>query len=118
MMTWFSAWPLAASPFFIISLVSAIPTFVYKGGTLGGLPIREWILDHLLLPVLPAAIEDRILDWFSHASYLEEWLLVAFVAININAALLPLLYYLVGGLIRINNYLTRKSYEAKQSAVR
>ncbi len=118
MMTWFTAWPLLGFPFFIICLVSSIPTFHYKGLAFGGVEVREWLLDRFLLPVIPGPFEDRILDWFSHTSSLVEWLLVAFVAININALLLPFLYYFVGGLIRISNYLSRKSYEAKQGAVR
>lgn len=118
MVTWFQAWPLLATPFVFISLLAAVPTFTLNSRDLGGLPIREWFLNHFLLPVLPAALEDRVLSWYSGASTLDAWLLVALIALNLNAILLPALYWTVGRLIAVSGWFASKSLELKTKSIR
>lgn len=118
MITWLQAWPLMAAPFVLISLLAALPTITFQSRTLGGLSFRQWFLDHFLLPVIPSMFEDRVLNWFSSAGTLDEWLLVALVALNINAILLPALYFLVDSFISFSAWITRKSLDLKSNAVR
>lgn len=118
MITWFQVWPLLATPFLLISLLAALPTFTFNSQSLGGLPVREWFLNHFLLPVLPAAFEDRVLSWYSGANTVDAWLLVALVALNLNAVLLPALYWIVGRLINVSGWFTSKSLELKTKTLR
>lgn len=118
MLTWFQAWPFLGTPFIMIALFAALPTVTLGSRTLGGSPFREWFLNLCLLPVLPAIFEDRVLSWFSSASTLDEWLIVALVALNLNAILLPVLYWTIENMIRMSGWITRKSLNLKTDAVR
>lgn len=118
MITWFQVWPLLATPFLLISLLAALPTFTFNSQSFGGLPVREWFLNHFLLPILPATFEDRVLSWYSGASAFDAWLLVALVALNLNAILLPALYWIVGRLIVASGWFTSKSLELKNKTLR
>jgi hypothetical protein len=118
MITWFQVWPFLTTPFLFISLLAAIPTFTLSSRDLGGLPIREWVLNRFLLPVLPVGVDDRVLSWYSGSSTLDAWLLVALVALNLNAIMLPALYFLGGILINLSGRLASKSLELKTKAVR
>jgi hypothetical protein len=118
MLTWFQVWPILGMPFFCISLISAIPTFPFFGRCFGGGMIREWLLNVLLLPVLPARFEDHLLDWFTQATPLQEWLLVALVAINLNAVVLPVLYGVAKACIAISGWYTRTTLSLKTNTLR
>jgi hypothetical protein len=117
MLTWFQAWPFLATPFLLISLLAALPTVTLGSRTLGGAPFREWFLNLILLPLLPTRFEDQVLSWFSSASTLNEWLIVALVALNLNAILLPALYWIIENMIRLSGWITRKSLSLKTDSV-
>lgn len=118
MLTWFQVWPILGMPFFFVSLVSAIPTLPLFGRSFGGGMIREWLLNFFLLPVLPTRFEDQLLDWFSTATPVQEWLLVALVALNLNALLLPGLYGVAKALIAISGWYTRTNLSMKTNTLR
>lgn len=118
MMTWLQAWPLLGLPVFFSSLIGAIPTLTLQGRVLGGGPFRQWMLNHFLVPLLPATPLSELHGWFLQAGVWEQWCLVTLVALNLNALLLPVLYWLVGRLIALNTWMASKSYELKSNAVR
>lgn len=92
MITWLQIWPLLLMPTVILSAIAAFPTSLIGGRVLGGGPVREYYLNHFLLPVLPADASASLVSWFSTASSMQEWLLACAVSVNLNAILLPLLY--------------------------
>ena len=94
MITWLKIWPLLLMPTVILSAIAAFPTSLIGGRVLGGGPVREYYLNHFLLPVLPADASASLVSWFSTASSTQEWLLAFAVSVNLNAILLPLLYVL------------------------
>lgn len=94
MITWLKIWPLLLMPTVILSAIAAFPTSLIGGRVLGGGPVREYYLNHFLLPVLPADASASLVSWFSAASSMQEWLLAFAISVNLNAVLLPLLYVL------------------------
>jgi hypothetical protein len=118
MITWIQMWPILTIPFVIVTAAAAIPTAVWNGRILGGGPIREWLLNHLLLPVLPQDAGASLVGWFQSANALQEWSVSALIALNINAVLLPLLFGLGHILIQTTNWFSNKDLELKRRAAR
>lgn len=118
MITWIQVWPILGVPWLLIAGVAALPTAAFGGRTLGGGPVREWLLNHWLLPVLPHDAAASLVAWFQQAGAAQEWLIAALIALNANAVLLPVLYGIGLGVIRINNALTNKDIELKRRAAR
>ena len=82
MITWLSFWLTLLMPTVILSALAALPTWVLNGRLVGGGPVREYYLNHFILPVLPTDAASSLVAWFSAASGLQEWLLSFAVAIN------------------------------------
>ena len=118
MITWIQIYPLLAMPTLLISVIAWLPVIKFNGHVLSGMQFSEWLLDHLMIPILPNIWLDALLKWFAHAGNLEVWMLVTLVALNINALLLPLLYWMVKQLINTGNWFTNKSLELKTDSVR
>lgn len=118
MITWIQLWPLLGLPAFMLSAIAAFPTFEHKTRFVGGGPIREWFLNHIAVPILPTNAAGELVAWFASASTLQEWILTSVIALNLNAALLPLLFGFGTGLIRLNNWMSTTDLRLKQSAAR
>jgi len=118
MLTWFRLWPLLALPVFLLSLLISLPMFEVRHQLLGGGLVRQWLLNHGLLPLLSEQQTEQIIHWFVQASMLQEWLLAFLIALNINALLLlPL--FLVGQLIiRFSAWTMRTELNIKRQGVR
>lgn len=118
MITWIQVWPILGIPFLTLAGLAALPTAAFNGRVLGGGPIREWLLNHLMLPALPHEAAVQAVVWFQHASGLQEWSMSALIALNVNALLLPAFYGLGLVLIRTGNWFTNKDLELKRQAAR
>lgn len=118
MITWIQVWPILLLPTILIAGIAALPTAALKGRDLGGGPIREWLLNHLLLPLIPQDAGRALVAWFQHASGVQEWLVALLIALNTNAVLLPAFYGLGLVMIRTGNWFTNKDLELKRGAAR
>jgi hypothetical protein len=98
--------------------LTALPTVPLRGHLLGGGPLREWLLNHLLLTWMPRVPAGELIAWFAHATILQEWLLAMFIVVNLNVLGLPLLLGAGNGVIRLRNWLSSKSLELKREGVR
>lgn len=118
MMTWIQLWPLLGVPSVLVAALAAMPTAAFNNRIFGGGPIREGLLNHLLLPVLPNDLGVACINWFAHASVFNEWLLAVLIGLNLNALLLPLLYGLGVLLIQMQSWLMRKDLDLKRQQAR
>ena len=118
MTTWIQLWPLMLMPTVILSALAALPTLPFNGRILGGGPVREVYLNHLVLPLLPADVSLSLVQWFAAASALQEWIFALAVAINVNALMLPLLYVFGIGVIRASSWFAKKNIQLKRDALR
>lgn len=118
MLTWIRLWPLLALPVFIVSLLISLPMFEIRHHLLGGGLVREWLLNHLLLPVLPTEQAAQIIHWFSQSSVIGEWLFAFLIALNINAILLLPLFLFGQLLIKLSAWTLRTELNLKRQSVR
>ena len=118
MLTWFRLWPLLALPIFLLSLLISLPMFEVRHQLLGGGLVRQWLLNHGLLPLLPDVQTQQIIGWFSQASVLQEWLLAFLIALNINAILLLPLFFVGQLVIKISAWTMRTELNIKRQSVR
>ena len=118
MITWFQLWPALLMPTGILSALAALPTLAVGGRLLGGGPVREFYLNHFVLPLLPGDAAAGLVNWFSTASAFHEWLLALAVSVNLNALLLPLLYVLGVFIIRVSAWASKKDIQLKRASVR
>ncbi len=118
MITWLQVAPFLAVPGVLIFLVGLLPMVDVLGTPLGGGMMREWLVNHLVLPLLPAADATRVVEWYMHTSFSGELTLHALVALNMNAALLLVLYPLAAGYIRLNNWAAKTDLSLKRGSAK
>lgn len=118
MITWIQLWPLFGLPTIILGAITAIPTRAINGRIIGGGPVREYFLNHVLVPVLPNDAAASLVRWFAHANAFQEWFLSLLVIVNINGLLLPLIFVVGEGLIAVSTWFTRKDIQLKRDAIR
>jgi len=118
MITWITFWPVLTAPTILMTLLATIKTFTFNGKTLGGGPIREYYLNHLVLPLVPSEVGLRLVEWFAGATAVQEWFFAVAVAVNVNAVLLPLLYGLGATVISISGWFARMRINQRRSSVR
>ncbi len=80
--------------------------------------MREYYLNHFILPVLPADTSVALVQWFSTASAIQEWCVAFAVSVNINAFMLPLLYVFGIFVIQVSSWLAKKNIQLKRDSVR
>ena len=80
--------------------------------------VREWLVNHLVLPVLPVADASRVVEWYMQTPLSGELILHALVAINMNTALLLVLYPLAAGFIRLNNWVAKTDLTLKRTSAK
>ena len=118
MITWIQVWPILGMPTIVVAGIAALPTAEFRSRILGGGPVREWLLNHLLLPLIPQDAGLALAAWFQHANGVQEWLVALLIALNVNAVLLPAFYGLGFVIIRTGNWFTNKDLELKRTAAR
>jgi hypothetical protein len=118
MLTWFRLWPLLLLPLFVLSLLISLPMFEVRHQLLGGGLVRQWLLNHGLLPLLPDIQTEQIIHWFAGASALQEWLLAFLITLNINALLLLPLFFVGQLVIGLSAWTMRTELNIKRQGVR
>ena len=118
MLTWFRLWPLLALPVFLLSLLISLPMFEARHQLLGGPLVRQWLLNHGLLPLLPEGQTAQIIDWFAQASTPQEWLLAFLIALNINGVLLLPLFFVGQLIIAFSAWTMRTELNIKRQSIR
>lgn len=118
MLTWFRLWPLLALPSGLLAVLISLPMFEIRGTVLGGGLVRQWLLNEMVLPLLPIEQAQQLVNWFVNASILQEWCLAMFVGININAVLLLPLYLIGQGFIHLSGWHARTELDLKRKGLR
>lgn len=118
MITWLQLWPVMLMPTVILTALASMPTRMFNGRFMGGGPVREYYLNHFMLPLLPADTGSQLVAWFSTASGMQEWFLGLAVSVNLNAVMLPLLYGLGVVIIGLSSWVSKKNIDLKRQAMR
>ena len=118
MLTWFRLWPLLLLPTVLLMLGCSMPWLELRGRIVAGALLRQGLLNHIVLPLTPAEQGGQLVNWFTAATPLQEWLLALLISLNLNALLLPLLYALGHALIIVSGWYVRTELEHKRKAVR
>jgi len=118
MMTWLQIAPFLAVPGLLVFLSGLLPLVDVLGTPVGGGIVREWWVNHLVLPVLPATDAAWLVEWYLQTPLSGELLLHALVALNINTALLLVLYPLAAGYIRLNNWMAKTDLALKRTSAK
>lgn len=118
MITWLSYWPVLLLPTVILSALAGMPTRAFNGRMIGGGPVREYYLNHFMLPVLPSDWGAQLVAWFGTATGFQEWLLALAVAVNLNAIMLPALYGFGVQVIKFTSWASKKNIQLKRDALR
>lgn len=83
-----------------IACFCAFPTFELFGRYFGGGPIRQWIVNHLVLTVLPRPFAESAAAAFQQ-SVVNEWLLAVFGLAPYVLGVIPVLFVVVSGTARV-----------------
>jgi hypothetical protein len=118
MITWLQIAPFLAVPGLLVFLFGLLPMVEVFGTPVGGGLVREWCVNHLVLPVLPVADALTLVEWYMHTRLSGELLLHALVALNMNTALLLVLYPLAAGYIRLNNWVAKTDLALKRGSAK
>lgn len=118
MITWLFMSPLLALPTVLLALLCAMPMLTFNDRLLGGGPLRQWLLNHVAVPILPSAQSAELVAWFQNASLMQEWFLSVLLAINLNAALLPVLYVIGAMVIRFSSWSAKTDLALKRNALK
>ena len=118
MITWLQVAPFLLVPGVFVFISGILPMVEVLGAPLGGGLVREWCVNHLVLPLLPVAEASRVVEWYMQTSLSGELMLHALVAFNINTALLLVLYPLAAGFIRVNNWAAKTDLALKRNSAK
>ena len=119
MITWMQLWWELLIPLLMVAVLSvALPTIHITGRVSGGGPIREWFLNHCLLPLLSDHDAQALVVWWMKANEWQEIALVLFIGLNINVVLLPLLWAQGEAWIRLKSWFARRSLEDRRRLIR
>ena len=92
--------------------------FEMRGVLVGGGLVRQWLLNHVLLPLAPLEQAHSLVNWFASASVLQEWCLALLITINLNAVLLLPLFFLGQALIKLSAWVMRTELDLKRKGFR
>ena len=92
--------------------------FEIRGVLLGGAFVRQWLLNHVLLPLAPLDQAHHLVNWFAGASVLQEWFLAMLIVLNLNASLLLPLFFLGQALIKLSAWVMRTELDLKRKGIR
>lgn len=118
MLTWMRFWPVFVGPVLLLNVLGFLPT-VFEGGRYwGGGPIRQWMLNTLLIPLLNVSQAEQIVQWFNEASVLQECVMYGILILNLDLLLMPVFYGFGQGIMRVLNWMTVKDLALKRQAAR
>lgn len=113
MISWYRLWPLFLLPLPFMCF-GFIPNFIINGRFLGGGIVREWAVNSLLFPLLPASQEDIIIHWWNAASIASECLLYGLIMLNLYAVLAPFIYGVGHLYIKFTNWYNRGTFTSER----
>jgi hypothetical protein len=90
-----------------LAALCAFPTLHTLGLTAGGGPVRQWIVNQLLAPMLPRPMADVAIASFNNGAVNTEWLLAVGTLIPYVAALVPILF----GIAYVTHRVKRATYD-------
>lgn len=103
MISWIQLWPLLVIPYGVLFGIGLLPDVTFMGQPWGGALVREWLLNQILLPLLPSAQGWDLVAWYQQASITGELLLHALITLNLYVFFgFPLFLALGTVVIRIN----------------
>ena len=76
---------------FALSSVCYFPTIGFHGGYIGGGPVRLWVCNTLLFPMLPQGLARQGVAFYSRADDTGKWLLATLTLFPYVLAIIPLL---------------------------
>lgn len=126
MVTWFDGSRLAAFPlvwFFFFFLPGAMPALPLSDAGSINLPLsleslsypREWVMNHLVLPILPIDWAIRLADWWMSTGYWGEVALHALVSMHVFLPVAVLMFVWFELSMTLQNWWTRKQYRAESA---
>ncbi|MFQ5588179.1 MAG: hypothetical protein ACE5F7_05005 [Nitrospiria bacterium] len=118
MLTWIKLWPAFALPMVFINLSGFLPTIFEAGRHWGGGPVRQWLSNKLLIPLLSDSQAEQLVQWFHQASVVQECLMYSIIVLNLNVLALPFLYLIGEGIMKGLNGISVRELELKRQAAR
>ncbi|MHB8453230.1 MAG: hypothetical protein ACYDDO_00765 [Acidiferrobacterales bacterium] len=118
MITWIAFWPFLALPSLLMIGIGGLVSVTVYGRLVGGMIVRRWCIEHLMILWLPPHAGARLEAWVNQAKFAHEWILYVAIAINVNAVLLPILYIVGEGIVRFHGWRVRKDLDLKRSALK
>ena len=118
MLTWIRFWPMFVVPVFVLNAIGFLPTIFEARRYWGGGPVRQWMLNTFLIPLLSDAQAHQITDWFNTATVIQECLMYSIIILNLNLLVIPILYGCGNGIIKVINWISVRDLELKREAVR
>lgn len=118
MITWYQVWPLLLLPSLILFPVGLLPDTTLFGEPFGGGIVREFAINHALLPLLSKEAGWRVVTWFGRASGAGETALYGLIVLNVNALSLPLIYGAMTLRMQFGAWYTRSELAAKRKLLR
>lgn len=118
MITWLLMGPLLTLPTLLLAVLCAMPMLTFNDRLVGGGTLRQFLLNHVAVPILPNAQGAELVEWFQTAAVVQEWFLSILIAINLNAVLLPVLYVAGAMVIRLSTWSAKMDLALKRKALK
>lgn len=118
MISWVAALPWLALPSVLFFVAGLLPNVSLYGQQVGGGLVRQWFINHVLLPYLPRQDAAALLDWYMHTDVFGELLLHGLIGLNFNALILPFLYMVFSGFIAVNNWAVKTDLDQKRRSAK
>lgn len=117
MITWLRLWPLLLVPFVLMVLVGLLPEVTLGKATLGGPQFREGVFN-VMLSLFTWDARTQLVDWYHATNTWGELGAHALIGLNVNAALLPLLYGIGSAVVRFSAWASRADLNLKRQQLR
>ncbi len=118
MITWIAFWPFLALPSLLMIGIGSLVSVTVYGRLMGGMIVRHWCIEHLVMLWLPAHAGARLAVWVNEAKSVHEWILYIAITLNVNAVLLPALYIFGEGIVRFHGWRVRKDLDLKRNSLK
>lgn len=126
MVTWFDGSRLAAFPlfwFFLFFLPGAMPALPMSDAGLINFPLshevlgypREWVMNRLVLPILPTDWAVGLANWWMTTGYWGEVALHALISAHLFLPVAVLMFFWFELSMKLQNWWKRKQYRAESA---
>ncbi|KAF0190500.1 MAG: hypothetical protein FD165_2668 [Gammaproteobacteria bacterium] len=118
MISWIQLWPVLVIPYVVLFSVGVLPTIALYGHAIGGSQVREWLLNHVAIPLLPNSAAWSLVDWFGTAGTAQEIGLHAVLSLNVYAIAFPLFYLMGVAMIRLSAWSASLDLKQKRQSLK